>query len=171
MWAVTPLHHCNDLLQRTVIYSFGLLCALERSLALISTSLWQVWTFKQVAEAWKSSKTHWIQWTLPSLLYVHLALHLLIGPEDDFRFIPNLLSTRASSAGEALGMEGPSSQTKSLEDKPQFISKRNLQPWKGQTKIKECEKLTSENQRDPRGDSCVWPQGKLWTQTAARPNS
>lgn len=43
---------------------------------------------------------------------------------------------RAASAGEALGMEGPLSQTRSLEDRPQFISRGTFNPEKGKQKLK-----------------------------------
>ncbi|XP_036099030.1 unconventional myosin-IXa isoform X11 [Molossus molossus] len=43
---------------------------------------------------------------------------------------------RAASAGETLGMEGPLGQTKSLEDRPQFISRGTFNPEKGKQKLK-----------------------------------
>lgn len=43
---------------------------------------------------------------------------------------------RAASAGEALGMEGPLGQTKSLEERPQFISRGTFNPEKGKQKLK-----------------------------------
>ncbi|XP_045443292.1 unconventional myosin-IXa isoform X13 [Pipistrellus kuhlii] len=43
---------------------------------------------------------------------------------------------RAASAGEALEMEGPLGQTKSLDDKPQFISRGTFNPEKGKQKLK-----------------------------------
>nr|XP_045016658.1 unconventional myosin-IXa isoform X4 [Jaculus jaculus] len=43
---------------------------------------------------------------------------------------------RAASAGEALGMEGPSGQTRYLEDRPQFISRGTFNPEKGKQKLK-----------------------------------
>ncbi|KAG8507431.1 Unconventional myosin-IXa [Galemys pyrenaicus] len=43
---------------------------------------------------------------------------------------------RAASAGEAPGMEGQLGQTKSLEDRPQFISRGTFNPEKGKQKLK-----------------------------------
>ncbi|XP_046506032.1 unconventional myosin-IXa isoform X1 [Equus quagga] len=43
---------------------------------------------------------------------------------------------RAASAGEAPGMEGLLGQTKSLEDRPQFISRGTFNPEKGKQKLK-----------------------------------
>ncbi|XP_027270658.1 unconventional myosin-IXa isoform X2 [Cricetulus griseus] len=43
---------------------------------------------------------------------------------------------RAASACEALGTEGPLGQAKSLEDRPQFISRGTFNPEKGKQKLK-----------------------------------
>ena len=98
----------NDLLQRelsfTTLVSFlhqreAQPLSLQRQLASLNLQA-------SCGSSSKSSKTHWIQWTLQSLLYVHLALHLLMGPEDDFRFIPNLLSTELPQLVRPSGWKG-----------------------------------------------------------------
>ncbi|MXQ91703.1 hypothetical protein E5288_WYG004547 [Bos mutus] len=58
---------------------------------------------------------------------------------------------RASSAGEALGMEGPSGQTKSLEDKPQFISRGTFNPEKGKQKLKNVKNSPQKTKETPEG--------------------
>uniref|UniRef100_A0A8C2R429 Unconventional myosin-IXa n=1 Tax=Capra hircus TaxID=9925 RepID=A0A8C2R429_CAPHI len=58
---------------------------------------------------------------------------------------------RASSAGEALGMEGPSGQTKSLGDKPQFISRGTFNPEKGKQKLKNVKNSPQKTKETPEG--------------------
>ncbi|XP_022435641.1 unconventional myosin-IXa isoform X8 [Delphinapterus leucas] len=58
---------------------------------------------------------------------------------------------RASSAGEALGMEGPLGQTKSLEDKPQFISRGTFNPEKGKQKLKNVKNSPQKTKETPEG--------------------
>ncbi|XP_061286229.1 unconventional myosin-IXa isoform X4 [Bos javanicus] len=58
---------------------------------------------------------------------------------------------RASSAGEALGLEGPSGQTKSLEDKPQFISRGTFNPEKGKQKLKNVKNSPQKTKETPEG--------------------
>ncbi|XP_066885378.1 unconventional myosin-IXa isoform X7 [Kogia breviceps] len=58
---------------------------------------------------------------------------------------------RASSAGEALGMEGPLGQTKSLEDKPQFFSRGTFNPEKGKQKLKNVKNSPQKTKETPEG--------------------
>ncbi|XP_057397945.1 unconventional myosin-IXa isoform X6 [Balaenoptera acutorostrata] len=58
---------------------------------------------------------------------------------------------RASSAGEALGVEGPLGQTKSLEDKPQFISRGTFNPEKGKQKLKNVKNSPQKTKETPEG--------------------
>ncbi|XP_003413860.2 unconventional myosin-IXa isoform X9 [Loxodonta africana] len=58
---------------------------------------------------------------------------------------------RASSAGEALGMEGPLSQTKCLEDRPQFISRGTFNPEKGKQKLKNVKNSPQKTKETPEG--------------------
>ncbi|KAK2509798.1 hypothetical protein MC885_006264, partial [Smutsia gigantea] len=58
---------------------------------------------------------------------------------------------RAASAGEALGMEGPLGQTKSLEDRPQFISRGTFNPEKGKQKLKNVKNSPLKTKETPEG--------------------
>lgn len=58
---------------------------------------------------------------------------------------------RAASAGEALGMEGPSGQTKSMEDRPQFISRGTFNPEKGKQKLKNVKNSPQKTKETPEG--------------------
>ncbi|XP_036763728.2 unconventional myosin-IXa isoform X3 [Manis pentadactyla] len=58
---------------------------------------------------------------------------------------------RAASAGEALGMEGPPGQTKSLEDRPQFISRGTFNPEKGKQKLKNVKNSPQKTKETPEG--------------------
>uniref|UniRef100_A0A452QRX4 Myosin IXA n=1 Tax=Ursus americanus TaxID=9643 RepID=A0A452QRX4_URSAM len=58
---------------------------------------------------------------------------------------------RAASAGEALGMEGPLGQTKSLEDRPQFISRGTFNPEKGKQKLKNVKNSPQKTKETPEG--------------------
>uniref|UniRef100_A0A8C8ZPA3 Unconventional myosin-IXa n=1 Tax=Prolemur simus TaxID=1328070 RepID=A0A8C8ZPA3_PROSS len=58
---------------------------------------------------------------------------------------------RAASAGEALGMEGPLGQTKSLEDRPQFISRGTFNPEKGKQKLKNVKNSPQKTKENPEG--------------------
>lgn len=56
---------------------------------------------------------------------------------------------RAASAGEALEMEGQVGQTKSLEDKPQFISRGTFNPEKGKQKLKNVKNSPQKTKETP----------------------
>ncbi|XP_014636372.1 PREDICTED: unconventional myosin-IXa isoform X6 [Ceratotherium simum simum] len=58
---------------------------------------------------------------------------------------------RAASAGEAPGMEGPLGQTKSLEDRPQFISRGTFNPEKGKQKLKNVKNSPQKTKETPEG--------------------
>nr|XP_045757669.1 unconventional myosin-IXa [Mirounga angustirostris] len=58
---------------------------------------------------------------------------------------------RAASAGEAVGMEGPLGQTKSLEDRPQFISRGTFNPEKGKQKLKNVKNSPQKTKETPEG--------------------
>ncbi|XP_053450255.1 unconventional myosin-IXa isoform X3 [Nycticebus coucang] len=58
---------------------------------------------------------------------------------------------RAASAGEALGMEGPLGQNKSLEDRPQFISRGTFNPEKGKQKLKNVKNSPQKTKENPEG--------------------
>ncbi|XP_008059642.2 unconventional myosin-IXa [Carlito syrichta] len=58
---------------------------------------------------------------------------------------------RAASAGEVLGMEGPLGQTKSLEDRPQFISRGTFNPEKGKQKLKNVKNSPQKTKETPEG--------------------
>ncbi|XP_003929722.1 unconventional myosin-IXa isoform X8 [Saimiri boliviensis] len=58
---------------------------------------------------------------------------------------------RAASANEALGMEGPLGQTKSLEDRPQFISRGTFNPEKGKQKLKNVKNSPQKTKETPEG--------------------
>ncbi|XP_006866592.1 PREDICTED: unconventional myosin-IXa [Chrysochloris asiatica] len=58
---------------------------------------------------------------------------------------------RAASVGEALGMEGPLGQTKSLEDRPQFISRGTFNPEKGKQKLKNVKNSPQKTKETPEG--------------------
>ncbi|KAM6201079.1 unconventional myosin-IXa [Rhynchocyon petersi] len=58
---------------------------------------------------------------------------------------------RASSASEALGMEAPLFQTKSLEDRPQFISRGTFNPEKGKQKLKNVKNSPQKTKETPEG--------------------
>uniref|UniRef100_A0A8D2CS32 Unconventional myosin-IXa n=1 Tax=Sciurus vulgaris TaxID=55149 RepID=A0A8D2CS32_SCIVU len=58
---------------------------------------------------------------------------------------------RAASAGEALGMEGPLGQTKSLEERPQFISRGTFNPEKGKQKLKNVKNSPQKTKETPEG--------------------
>lgn len=58
---------------------------------------------------------------------------------------------RAASAGEALGVEGPFGQTKSLEDRPQFISRGTFNPEKGKQKLKNVKNSPQKTKETPEG--------------------
>ncbi|XP_035114986.3 unconventional myosin-IXa isoform X5 [Callithrix jacchus] len=58
---------------------------------------------------------------------------------------------RAASANEALGMEGPLGQTKSLEDRPQFISRGTFNPEKGKQKLKNVKNSPQKTKEIPEG--------------------
>lgn len=58
---------------------------------------------------------------------------------------------RAASAGEALEMEGPLGQTKSLEDRPQFISRGTFNPEKGKQKLKNVKNSPQKTKETPEG--------------------
>ncbi|XP_072807213.1 unconventional myosin-IXa isoform X5 [Vicugna pacos] len=58
---------------------------------------------------------------------------------------------RAASAGEALGMEGPLDRTKSLEDRPQFISRGTFNPEKGKQKLKNVKNSPQKTKETPEG--------------------
>ncbi|XP_012931613.1 unconventional myosin-IXa isoform X3 [Heterocephalus glaber] len=58
---------------------------------------------------------------------------------------------RAASASEAPGMEGPLGQTKSLEDKPQFISRGTFNPEKGKQKLKNVRNSPQKTKETPEG--------------------
>lgn len=58
---------------------------------------------------------------------------------------------RAASAGEAVGVEGPLGQTKTLEDKPQFISRGTFNPEKGKQKLKNVKSSPQKTKETPEG--------------------
>ncbi|XP_066134069.1 unconventional myosin-IXa isoform X2 [Saccopteryx bilineata] len=58
---------------------------------------------------------------------------------------------RAASAGEALTMEGPLGQTRSLEDRPQFISRGTFNPEKGKQKLKNVKNSPQKTKETPEG--------------------
>lgn len=58
---------------------------------------------------------------------------------------------RAASAGETTAMEGPSSQTKSLEDRPQFISRGTFNPEEGKQKLKNVKNSPQKTKETPEG--------------------
>ncbi|XP_058150418.1 unconventional myosin-IXa isoform X1 [Dasypus novemcinctus] len=58
---------------------------------------------------------------------------------------------RAASASEALGAEGPLGQTKSLEDRPQFISRGTFNPEKGKQKLKNVKNSPQKTKETPEG--------------------
>uniref|UniRef100_G1LI00 Unconventional myosin-IXa n=1 Tax=Ailuropoda melanoleuca TaxID=9646 RepID=G1LI00_AILME len=58
---------------------------------------------------------------------------------------------RAASAGEALGMEGLLGQAKSLEDRPQFISRGTFNPEKGKQKLKNVKNSPQKTKETPEG--------------------
>uniref|UniRef100_A0A673U687 Unconventional myosin-IXa n=1 Tax=Suricata suricatta TaxID=37032 RepID=A0A673U687_SURSU len=58
---------------------------------------------------------------------------------------------RAASAGEVLGMEGPLGQTRSLEDRPHFISRGTFNPEKGKQKLKNVKNSPQKTKETPEG--------------------
>ncbi|KAM5292987.1 unconventional myosin-IXa isoform 2-T2 [Ctenodactylus gundi] len=58
---------------------------------------------------------------------------------------------RVASASEALGMEGPLGQAKSLEDRPQFISRGTFNPEKGKQKLKNVKNSPQKTKETPEG--------------------
>ncbi|XP_053784646.1 unconventional myosin-IXa isoform X9 [Desmodus rotundus] len=58
---------------------------------------------------------------------------------------------RAASAAEAVGVEGPLVQTKTLEDKPQFISRGTFNPEKGKQKLKNVKSSPQKTKETPEG--------------------
>ncbi|XP_054988898.1 unconventional myosin-IXa isoform X2 [Sorex araneus] len=58
---------------------------------------------------------------------------------------------RAASAGEAPAMEGPLGQSKSLEDRPQFISRGTFNPEKGKQKLKNVKNSPQKTKETPEG--------------------
>lgn len=58
---------------------------------------------------------------------------------------------RAASACEALGTEGPLNQAKSLEDRPQFISRGTFNPEKGKQKLKNVKNSPQKTKETPEG--------------------
>lgn len=58
---------------------------------------------------------------------------------------------RAASACEAQGMEGPLGQAKSLEDRPQFISRGTFNPEKGKQKLKNVKNSPQKTKETPEG--------------------
>ncbi|XP_054544539.1 unconventional myosin-IXa isoform X2 [Talpa occidentalis] len=58
---------------------------------------------------------------------------------------------RAASAGEAPGMEGQLGQTKSPEDRPQFISRGTFNPEKGKQKLKNVKNSPQKTKEIPEG--------------------
>uniref|UniRef100_A0A8C8VUX5 Unconventional myosin-IXa n=2 Tax=Peromyscus maniculatus bairdii TaxID=230844 RepID=A0A8C8VUX5_PERMB len=58
---------------------------------------------------------------------------------------------RAASACEALGTEGPLGQAKSLEDRPQFISRGTFNPEKGKQKLKNVKNSPQKTKETPEG--------------------
>ncbi|OBS83152.1 hypothetical protein A6R68_22854, partial [Neotoma lepida] len=58
---------------------------------------------------------------------------------------------RAASACEALGTEGPLGQAKSLEDRPQFISRGTFNPEKGKQKLKNVKSSPQKTKETPEG--------------------
>ncbi|XP_023568235.1 unconventional myosin-IXa isoform X4 [Octodon degus] len=58
---------------------------------------------------------------------------------------------RAVSAGEVPGMEGPLSQAKALEDRPQFISRGTFNPEKGKQKLKNVRNSPQKTKETPEG--------------------
>ncbi|XP_055984772.1 unconventional myosin-IXa isoform X2 [Sorex fumeus] len=58
---------------------------------------------------------------------------------------------RAASAGEAPAMEGPLGQSKSLEDRPQFISRGTFNPEKGKQKLKNVKYSPQKTKETPEG--------------------
>ncbi|XP_028630223.1 unconventional myosin-IXa isoform X5 [Grammomys surdaster] len=58
---------------------------------------------------------------------------------------------RAASACEAQGTEGPLGQAKSLEDRPQFISRGTFNPEKGKQKLKNVKNSPQKTKETPEG--------------------
>ncbi|XP_052044100.1 unconventional myosin-IXa isoform X2 [Apodemus sylvaticus] len=58
---------------------------------------------------------------------------------------------RATSACEAQGTEGPLGQAKSLEDRPQFISRGTFNPEKGKQKLKNVKNSPQKTKETPEG--------------------
>ncbi|XP_073917766.1 unconventional myosin-IXa isoform X5 [Castor canadensis] len=58
---------------------------------------------------------------------------------------------RVASASEAAGVEGPLGQTRSLEDKPQFISRGTFNPEKGKQKLKNVKNSPQKTKETPEG--------------------
>ncbi|KAM8780819.1 unconventional myosin-IXa isoform 4-T4 [Rhynchonycteris naso] len=58
---------------------------------------------------------------------------------------------RAASTGQALTMEGPLGQTRSLEDRPQFISRGTFNPEKGKQKLKNVKNSPQKTKETPEG--------------------
>ncbi|XP_076980007.1 unconventional myosin-IXa [Tamandua tetradactyla] len=56
---------------------------------------------------------------------------------------------RAASTSEALGTEGPLCQTRSLEDRPQFISRGTFNPEKGKQKLKNVKNSPQKTKETP----------------------
>ena len=159
MWAVTPLHHTMICFRENChLQLWSLSCIREKLSPYLYKGSWQVWTFKQVAEAAQKAARLTGFSGLFSLFFMFI-WHCIFSWDQktisdlfQISFLPSFLSWWGPRDGRAIRPDQIPRRQASVHQQ------RNLQPWKGKTKIKECEKLTSENQRDPRGDRCVWPQ-------------
>ncbi|XP_012306727.2 unconventional myosin-IXa isoform X9 [Aotus nancymaae] len=79
------------------------------------------------------------------------SLCLSHGTRKRFQIYSKSPFYRAASANEALGMEGPVGQTKSLEDRPQFISRGTFNPEKGKQKLKNVKNSPQKTKETPEG--------------------
>lgn len=139
-------------LEGTVIYIFGLFFASERSLALSS--------LKTAGKSEPSSKLRkQLKKQQDSLDVVDSSVSSLClsntasshGTRKLFQIYSKSPFYRAASANEALGMEGPLGQTKSLEDRPQFISRGTFNPEKGKQKLKNVKNSPQKTKETPEG--------------------
>lgn len=140
------------MLEGIVIYSFGLLFGLERSLALTS--------LKAAGKSEPSSKLRkQLKKQHESLDSADSSISSLCssntasshGTRKRFQIYSKSPFYRAASAGAALGGEGPLGQPKSTEDRPQFISRGTFNPEKGRQKLKNVKNSPQKTKETPEG--------------------
>nr|XP_060475629.1 unconventional myosin-IXa [Panthera onca] len=139
-------------LEKIVIYSFDLFFELERSLALSS--------LKAAGKSESSSKFRkQLKKQEDSLDSMDSSVSTLCssstasshGTRKRFQIYSKSPFYRAASAGEVLGMEGPLGQSRSLEDRPQFISRGTFNPEKGKQKLKNVKNSPQKTKETPEG--------------------